>query len=121
MSKFSLNSRIKSFGYAFAGIKTLVQTQHNMWIHLSVASLVVLFGFLYEVTTTEWIFLTLSIVIVLFAEAMNTALEFLCDAVHPENHPQIKQAKDVAAAAVLITAIGAAIVGLIVFVPYIFG
>lgn len=121
MSKLSLGKRIKSFYHAFQGIKTALFTQHNMWIHLFITLIVIGSGFALNITATQWNMLVLSIALVLSTEMLNTAFEFLCDALHPEIHPLIKKAKDVAAGAVLLTAIGAATVGLIIFIPYIIG
>lgn len=121
MSKLSLNGRIKSFYHAFQGIKTAVLTQRNMWIHLFITLVVIVAGFVLNISAHHWMMLVLSIALVLFAEMVNTSFEFLCDALHPETHPLIKQAKDVAAGAVLVMAFGAALIGLIVFLPSIFG
>jgi diacylglycerol kinase len=116
---FSISNRIKSFGYAFAGIYILITSQHNTWIHICIAVLVVICGLLFQVNAIEWAILIFAIVIVLVSEALNTAIEFLCDLVSPDQHPLIKKSKDVAAGAVLISAFGAAIIGLIIFLPYI--
>lgn len=115
---FSWKKRAASFGFAAKGIVTFVRREHNAWIHLSVFSLVIFFGFFFHITTSEWIAVVLVSALVLAAEAFNTAIEYLCNVVSPEPHPIIGQVKDIAAGAVLITAIAAALVGLIIFVPY---
>lgn len=112
-----LNKRIASFKYAFKGLLTLVQTQPNFVIHLVAASIAVSVALWLELSSVEWLILVLTIVLVLFAEAANSALEFLTDLVSPDYHPLAGKAKDVAAAAVLITAIGAVVIGLILFLP----
>jgi diacylglycerol kinase len=112
-----LRKRIESFGYAFKGIATLFTTQINARIHAVVLTFVVLAGFYFKIERTEWLVITLVAALVLSAEAMNTAVEFVVDLVSPDYHPLAGKAKDVAAAAVLLAAFGAIIVGLIVFLP----
>jgi diacylglycerol kinase len=114
---FTIGSRIKSFKYAFEGIFLLLKTQHNAWIHFISTIAVVLTGLLFKLSTTEWCLIILSIIIVWMSEALNTACEFLADVTSPEFHPLIKKSKDVAAGAVLITAIGAVVIGLLIFLP----
>lgn len=111
-------ARIKSFGYAFKGIATLVVSQPNAWIHALATVTVVILGLLFQVSATEWCFLLLAMALVWVAEGLNTALEFLTDLVSPDYHPLAGKAKDVAAGAVLIAAILAAAIGGIIFVPY---
>lgn len=114
---FSLMARIRSFRFAFKGVYTLITTQHNCWIHAVATILVITFGWYLQVSQTEWLVLILAIGLVWMAEALNTAVEFLGDAVSLEQHPLIGKAKDVASAGVLIAAITAAVVGLIIFLP----
>ena len=82
---------------------------------------VVVMGFVLKVSSADWRWLVLAMVAVWAAECINTALERLADAVSEERHPLIKQAKDMAAAAVLVTAIGAAVIGVLVFWPHLCG
>ena len=117
MAQFSMAARFKSITYALTGIATMLCTQHNAWIHLAATGAVVLLAFAFALSAMEWMALILAIVIVWSAEALNTAFERLCDVASPEFHPLVKQAKDVAAAAVLIAATGAAAVGLLIFGP----
>jgi diacylglycerol kinase (ATP) len=117
---FSLKKRAKSFSYAFSGIATLVKTQHNAWIHLFATLGVVFWGWFYGISSFEWALLIVAISIVWLAEALNTALEFLCDVVTTEYDSGIGKAKDVAAGGVLVASIGAAVIGIIVFEPYVF-
>lgn len=116
---FSIRKRLQSFIYAFQGIGTLVKTQHNAWIHLFVTLIVVSLGFYFGVSGNEWSLLIVAIIIVWLAEALNTAVEFLADSITKEHHPLIGQAKDVAAGGVLVASVGAAVIGIIVFWPYI--
>jgi diacylglycerol kinase len=112
-----LRKRIKSFSYAFKGIATLFSSQPNARIHAVALGIAVSFGFYFKIEKTEWLAITLIAALVLSAEAMNTAVEFVVDLVSPDYHPLAGKAKDVAAAAVLLAAFGAVIVGLIIFLP----
>ncbi len=112
-----LQKRIKSFSYAFKGIVSLFASQPNARIHVVVLSFVVAAGFYFKVDKTEWLTIVLIAALVLSAEAMNTAVEFVVDLVSPDYHPLAGKAKDVAAAAVLLTAFGAVVVGFIIFLP----
>lgn len=116
---FSLTARARSFVYAGRGLRYLVATQHNAWIHLVAAAVVVSAGVYFGLSRGEWAWLLLAIGLVLAAEAMNTAIETLADAVSPEFNAGVGRAKDVAAAAVLILAITAAMLGALVFLPHI--
>ncbi|MBI2744335.1 MAG: diacylglycerol kinase family protein [Burkholderiales bacterium] len=116
---FSFTARLHSFRYALAGLRTLLLTQHNAWLHAAATVVVVVAGLVLGLSRTEWCWLVLAMTLVWMAEALNTALEFLADAVTQEFHPLILQAKDVAAAAVLIAAIGALVIGLLVFGPHV--
>lgn len=115
--KFSINARIRSFSYAFAGIKAVVKTQHNFWIHLFVAVFVISAGLFLGLTRYEWVIIVLTIGFVLSAEIMNSAIENLVDFLSPETNKKAGLIKDIAAASVLISALAAAIVGLIIFIP----
>jgi len=112
-----LRQRINSFKYAFAGIADLYKTQPNVWIHTTVAILVIIAGIYFSISQTEWCLIVFAIGTVISAEAFNTAIEHLTDLVSPNYHELAGKTKDVAAAAVLISAIGAAIVGILIFLP----
>jgi diacylglycerol kinase (ATP) len=111
------NKRIKSFGFAINGIKTLIKTQVNARIHLVAVVCVTIAGLFFHINWTEWCLVIMAFAAVLAAEAFNTAIEFIVDLVSPDYHPLAGKAKDVAAAAVLLTALGAAIIGTIIFIP----
>ncbi len=113
-----LKSRIKSFVYAFKGIRSLLIKEHNAWIHCIAIMLVTICGFKFQITSTEWCVILLCFGLVLSAEAFNTAIERLVDLVSPDYHPIAGDVKDVAAGAVLICAIAAAIIGCIILIPY---
>ncbi len=108
---------IRSFGFAFAGIGAMLRTQRNAQIHTAATVVVALAGLFLGASLGEWIALSLSIALVLALEALNTALEAVVDLVSPQPHPLAKKAKDVAAGAVLIGAVGAALVGCLIFLP----
>ncbi len=119
MEQFSIKKRLKSFVYAWKGIHSFIGREHNAWIHCAVMVAVVVAGFFFQITRGEWIAIVLCIGLVLAAEGFNTAIERLVNLVSPGKHPVAGDVKDIAAGAVLICAIAAAIVGLIVFIPYI--
>jgi diacylglycerol kinase (ATP) len=116
---FRFTGRIRSFGHAIAGIIRMIRCQHNAWIHLVATVGVVGAGLFFQLSRAEWCWIVLAIAIVWTAEALNTAFEFLADAASPNFHPIVRDAKDVAAGAVLVTAIAAVVIGLIVFSPHV--
>ncbi len=97
----------------------MLASQHNAWIHAAATGMAVSLGLLAELGRFEWLALVVAIVSVWTAEALNTAFELLCDVACPEFHPLVARAKDVAAAAVLICALGAVVTAAIVFAPWI--
>lgn len=105
---------VRSFRFAGQGILDLFRYENNAKVHLLIAGLVTVAGFLLNLTRTEWAIILTQIGLVWAAEAFNTALEKLCDFVSPGLHPQIKAIKDLSSGAVLILAITAVIVGLII-------
>lgn len=107
----------RSFGHAFAGLWHAIRTQRNMRIHLSVTAVVLLAGLYLGLTRAQWAVLVLTIGFVLVAEMFNTVAEAAMDAVAPRFHPLVKTAKDVAAGAVLLTALVATTVGLLILGP----
>lgn len=115
---FQITDRVRSFRFALTGIWTMLKTQHNAWVHLCATLTVLIAGLLFNITLSEWGLLILAIIAVWSAEALNTAFEFLADVASPDFHPLVEKAKDVAAGAVLISAIGACVIGLLVFIPY---
>lgn len=110
---------MKSFCYAWEGIKNFIGREHNAWIHLTVATLVIAAGFYFEIEKGEWLAIIGCIGGVIAAEAFNTAIERLVNLVSPEWHPIAGEVKDIAAGAVLICAVAAIVIGLIIFIPYI--
>ena len=114
-----LNGRMRSFGHAFRGLRVLLQTQHNARIHAVATLLVVAAGVLFGISPVDWALVALAVAGVWAAEALNTAIEFLVDLASPEHHPLAAKAKDVAAGAVLLAAIGSLAVGVLVFGPHV--
>ena len=115
--RFGVMARARSLRFAFEGIALMLRTQHNAWIHAAATLAVVALGAALEIDAGGWLWLIVAVVMVWVAEALNTAFEFLADATVEEFHPLVKSAKDVAAGAVLISAIGAVAIGLIVLGP----
>ena len=114
---FTLRKRLKSFRFAFNGIRLLVTREHNAWIHCFIAVCVIVTGCLVGLSATEWIVITMAIGMVLAAEAFNSSIEALADLVSPGYNEAIKHTKDLAAGAVLLSALSALVVGLLVFIP----
>jgi undecaprenol kinase/diacylglycerol kinase (ATP) len=110
--------RIFAFKNAFAGLFVFIKQGEHAKLHLIAAILVVFLGWFLSISRTDWILSFLCIALVLCMEAFNSALEYLVDLASPNFHPLAKKSKDIAAAAVLIAAIFALIIGLIIFLPY---
>lgn len=118
LGPFTLAGRLQSFRYAARGIRLMLQSQHNAWLHAIASCAVGIIGGLFVLSAAEWCWIVLAIMAVWSAEALNTALEFLADVASPEFHPLVGKAKDVAAGAVLIAAAGALIIGILVLGPH---
>ena len=118
-SKFkkSKPSLLKSFYYAFQGIKVNILTERNLAIHFLVMLLVIVFGFICNISITEWLICILLFGFVITLELMNTAIETAIDICMPQINPKAKLAKDTSAGAVLIVAIVAVVIGIIIFGP----
>jgi diacylglycerol kinase (ATP) len=114
---FRVGDRVSSFRHAFTGIRVLLESQHNAWIHGAASVAVVIAAAFFGLSRLEWCLVVLAIALVWVAEGVNTALELLADATSPEHHPLVGRAKDVAAGAVLISALGSAVVGVLIFGP----
>lgn len=115
---FTLSARIRSVRHAIQGIGLMLRTQHNAWIHALATVGVILTGVYFGVSVPEWCWLVLAIVSVWTVEALNTSLELLADVASPDFHPLVAKAKDVAAGAVLLAALGAVVIGILIFGPY---
>jgi len=113
--QFSLIKRAKSFAHAGRGISVFIKTTHNAWVHIVILIGAVLLGFYFNIPYSDWMLLTFAAGMVLAAEAFNTAIEIDIDLTSPTFHPYARDTKDVAAGAVLITAITATIIGFGIF------
>ncbi len=118
---FSIIKRIKSFVFAFNGLRILFREEHNSRIHLLAAIVVIIAAILFKINTYEWIAISFSIGLVITVEIMNTAIENIADFLTTDKNEKIKKIKDLSAAAVLIGAITALSIALIVFIPKIKG
>lgn len=110
----------ESFSYAFSGVLYAFFRERNLKIHLLAAILAIFLGFYFDLSRIEWAILLLTIFLVVIVETINTAIEKTIDLVTKEYHPLAKIAKNVAAGAVLLSAINAIIIGIIIFGPYIY-
>jgi diacylglycerol kinase (ATP) len=117
-NRFTIRSRLMSVRFAVSGIGFMLRTQHNLWLHLSATLIVCITGFALHIRSEDWCWLVVAIVMVWISEALNTAFEHLCDVVSPDFHASVKMSKDIAAGAVLICAVGAMILGAMIFLPY---
>lgn len=115
--KFSIRARKESFNYAFEGLFAMFRSEHNMWIHLLATVVVIILAVVLKVSIAEFALLFLAMGMVWVAEIFNTVIERIIDFVSTERKPAIKQIKDFSAAAVLVAAIIALIVGCFVFIP----
>jgi len=112
-----LSREAESFACAFRGIAALLKSEVHARIHLVATIVVIALGWWCNITPGEWIAVILSIGLVWVAEALNTAIEYVADLSHPDEHPEVKKLKDLAAASVLFASLVALAVGLIVFWP----
>lgn len=110
--------RLASLAHALRGLGFVLATQPNARIHLVATAAVLLLGWFLGISAMDWRWLLVAIGMVWVAEILNTALEHLCDVVSPDHRESVRRAKDVAAAGVLVAALVAAILGLLVFLPY---
>lgn len=109
--------RVLAFRYAFEGWWYVIRTQRNAWIHALFTFMAAFLGFWLKISTIEWVGIVLAVALVWLAEFLNTALEAVVDLASPDQNRLAKVGKDVGAAAVLIAACTAVIVGLLVFGP----
>jgi diacylglycerol kinase (ATP) len=109
--------RLKSVSFAFKGAVKLITTEHSIMVQFSIGILLTFAGFYFEISTTEWLFQTLAIGLVMSVEGLNTAVEKIADFIHPNYDEKIGFIKDIAAGAVLFAAITAVIIGLIIYIP----
>lgn len=117
--RYDFQKQLRSFGYAWKGIRSCVGKEQNLSFHLIITVCVTIAGFAFDITRTEWLIVILCIGLVIAAELFNSAIERLVDLVSPQRNPLAGQVKDIAAGAVLVCALAAIAIGLIIFIPYI--
>lgn len=114
---FSVRARLKSFVYAGRGLRWLAQDEHNAWVHLAASVAVIVAGLALHIPLDDWRWLVFAIAFVWVTEAINTAVEELCDFVSPDFAQAIGRVKDLAAGAVLAASLAAAVIGLLTLGP----
>ena len=112
-----LSGRFKSLGFALKGAIKLATTEHSVMVQSTIAVLLVIAGFYFEISREEWMFQTLAIGLVLAIEGLNTAVEKVADFIHPEFHEKIGFIKDIAAGAVFFAAMTAITIGCFIYIP----
>jgi len=112
-----IQGRMKGAKYACKGTLILLRTEASIQVQFTIAILLTIAGFYFEISSTEWMFQILSIGLIISIEGLNTAVEEVADFIHPEFHNKIGLIKDIAAGAVFISAIASTIVGLIIYIP----
>lgn len=115
--KVKFKKLINSFKYAFTGIFSALKTERNLKIHISIATLVIIFGIILKISKIEWLICLICIMTVISSELINTAIETTVDIAMPNKNELAKRAKDIGAASVIVLATISAIIGLIIFVP----
>lgn len=111
------SGRLKSVSFAVKGAVKLITTEHSIMVQFFIGILISIVGFLMHITTTEWLFQTLAIGLVMSVEGINTAVEKIADFIHPSFHEKIGFIKDIAAGAVFFAALTAIAIGLIIYIP----
>lgn len=117
LKKKGINRLVKSFTYAFDGLKYAFKYEQNILVHTLATILVIIAGIFFKISLTEWLVLALIIGLVIATELINTSIEATIDLVTKEVHPLAKIAKDTAAAAVLVFGLTAIVIGCIIFLP----
>lgn len=112
-----VTGRIKSVRYTIIGAKKLITTEHSVMVQASIAIILIIAGFYFEISREEWMMQILATGLVLAIEGMNTAVEKICDFIHPQYHEKIGFIKDIAGGAVLFSALAAICVGLLIYIP----
>jgi len=115
--RFSILKRLKSFKYAFNGLRILIKEEHNARIHLFATICILIAGLFFKISINEWIAIIFSVGLVFSLEIINSSIENIADFISPERHEMIRKIKDLSASGVLISAITALLIGLIIFIP----
>lgn len=109
--------RLKSIGYALKGMWILISTENSIKAQLTIGVFISILGYVFEISSVEWMIQTLLIALVLVAEGMNTGVEKIANFIHPDYHKKIGVIKDVAAGAVAFAAILSLAIGLMIYLP----
>jgi len=117
---FSIKRLLLSFKTAFEGLIFVFKSEPNFRLQILFATLALFLAYIFQLRTYEWIVVIILIGMVLVMEILNTALEQFTDLLKPRLHHYVKAIKDIMAASVFMTAIGAFIVGMIIFWPHFF-
>jgi diacylglycerol kinase (ATP) len=112
-----LMGRLKSVKYAFQGSLKLIKTEHSIMVQFSIGIVMTIAGFYFQISTTEWLFQTMAIGMIMSIEGLNTAVEKIADFIHPNYHERIGFIKDIAAGSVFFAALTAIAIGLIIYIP----
>ncbi|MEN9303317.1 MAG: hypothetical protein RL264_1746 [Bacteroidota bacterium] len=112
-----MKKMLRSFGFALEGIVYLLRTERNFQVHFFLFWVLLITAFFFKINSSEWLAILICSALVFSLEAVNTAIEILCNKVQPHHDPQIKTIKDISAAAVVISAILSVVVALVIFVP----
>ena len=112
-----LTGRLKSVKFAFLGAVKLITTEHSIMVQFAIGIIMTIAGFYFHISTTEWLFQTMAIGLIMSVEGLNTAVEKIADFIHPNYHERIGFIKDIAAGSVFFAAVTAIIIGLIIYVP----
>ncbi|WP_309607892.1 diacylglycerol kinase family protein [Flavobacterium sp.] len=112
--------RLKSVGFAFKGAIKLITTEHSVMVQSCIAILLIVAGFYFHISKTDWMFQIFATGLVLSIEGLNTAIEKVADFIHPDYHERIGFIKDIAAGAVFFAAITAISIGLMIYLPILF-
>ena len=113
-----LDKKIRSIGFAVSGLRIAWREEFNFRLEVVFTAAAIILGLIFDISTIEWLFVIVAIGLVLSAEALNTALEELCDMLKPMHDPHVKKIKDLAAAGVFLASVSAAVIGAIIFVPH---
>jgi diacylglycerol kinase (ATP) len=117
--RFSVVARMRSFRYASRGLHFLLRNEHNAWLHLAATGAVISAGLTLKIDSVDWRWIAVALLWVWSAEAFNTSIEQICNIVSPKPDERIRIVKDVAAGAVLVSATGAALIGVFTLGPYV--
>ena len=119
LPRFSMAARMRSFRHAGRGLQFLLRNEHNAWLHLAATGVAIGVGLALEIDASDWRWIVAAVLWVWSTEALNTAVEQICNLVSSGPDERVRIVKDVAAGAVLVSAIGAALIGALTFWPYV--